>query len=118
SPTLERKSILLLAGEGAENWAHQDNNDETPPLQAVLMLSKPAEDFTGGEFYVARQTARTTKRIDVVRYEVPFESPGDLVIFKAGKDSGWWHGMLPVQAGKNPNDGHLRKAIGMLQPAG
>jgi hypothetical protein len=114
--TLNRKSILLLAGEGAENWAHQDNNDETPPVQAVLLLSAPEEDFTGGEFYVAKQTGNTDTRISVTRYELPFSSPGDLVIFKAGKNSGWWHGMLPVKAGHNRKQGHLRKAVGMLQP--
>jgi hypothetical protein len=116
--TLERRTILLQAGEGAENWAHQDNNDETPPVQAVLMLSEPQKDFTGGEFYVARQTARTDTRIDIVRHEVTFVSAGDLVIFKAGRDSGWWHGMLPVRAGEAGRTGHLRRALGLLQPPG
>jgi len=115
---LDRKSILLLAGQGTENWAHQDNNDETPPVQAVLMLSDPYTDFAGGEFYVARQTSRTETRINIMRYEVPFESPGDLVIFKAGKESGWWHGMLPVKAGNAQKQEHPRKAVGMLQPPG
>jgi hypothetical protein len=120
SATLNRKSILLLAGVGAENWAHQDNNDETPPLQAVLMLSHPEEDFTGGEFYVARQVKNTDTEIRIVRYKISFESPGDLVIFIAGKNSGWWHGMLPVKAGKagKEESEHLRKAVGMLQPPG
>jgi len=116
SATLTRKSILLLAGEGAENWAHQDNNNETPPVQAVLMLSEPQKDFTGGEFYVARQTSQTDTRIEIARYAIPFDSPGDLVIFKAGKDSGWWHGMLPVKAGDDRKQEYLRKAVGMLQP--
>ena len=118
SARLKRMSILLLAGEGAENWAHQDNNDESPPLQAVLMLSEPNKDFTGGEFYVARQTRNTEKKINILRYRIAFESPGDLVIFQAGKDSGWWHGMLPVKRGKSQKqeDEYLRKAVGMLQP--
>jgi hypothetical protein len=115
---LNRKSILLLAGVGAENWAHQDNNDETPPVQAVLMLSNPKEDFTGGEFYVSRQAKNTDQEIRIVRYRVSFESPGDLVIFIAGKNSGWWHGMLPVKAGNagKEQQEHLRKAVGILQP--
>ena len=92
---LNSRSILLLAGEGAENWAHQDNNDDTPPVQAVLMLSNPEEDFAGGEFYVSRQVENTDEAIRIVRYKIPFRSPGDLVLFVAGKDRGWWHGMLP-----------------------
>lgn len=115
---LNRKSILLLAGEGAENWAHQDNNNETPPVQAVLMLSTPQEDFTGGEFYVSRQVRHTDQEIRIVRYKVSFTSPGDLVLFVAGKHSGWWHGMLPVKAGQYGKAEHeyLRRALGMLQP--
>ncbi|GGX75185.1 2OG-Fe(II) oxygenase [Saccharospirillum salsuginis] len=117
---LTRKSILLRAGEGAENWAHQDNNSENPPVQAVLMLSEPQKDFTGGEFYVARQTRATDGTIDIQRFEVTFAAPGDLVIFKAGKDSGWWHGMLPVKAGTLPKQkqDYLREAVGLLQPLG
>jgi hypothetical protein len=115
---LKRKSILILAGKHAENWAHHDNNDETPPVQAILMLSEPKKDFAGGEFYVARQTRNSDEKIDIVRYRISFESPGDLVIFMAGKNSGWWHGMLPVHAGDEQKEEqeHLRQVIGMLQP--
>jgi hypothetical protein len=116
SAPLERRTILLLAGDGAENWAHQDDNDETPAVQAVLMLSTPGEDFTGGKFYVARQTERSDARIGITRHEVPFESAGDLVIFQAGKRSGWWHGMRPVRPGRRAHDGYLRRALGLLQP--
>ncbi len=116
--TLKRKSILLLGGEGGENWAHQDGNDQTPPVQAMLLLSTPQKDFNGGEFYVAKQTKNTDEEINIVRYTISFESPGDLVIFMAGKNSGWWHGMLPVKAGEEqkPKQEHLRRAVGMLQP--
>lgn len=116
--TLKRKSILIRAGEGAENWAHQDNNSEQPPVQAVLMLSEPQKDFKGGEFYVARQKKATDETIHIARYEVSFSSPGDLVIFNAGKHSGWWHGMLPVGSrGINDREqGYLREVIGLLQP--
>ena len=115
--TLKRKSVLLLTGENAENWAHQDNNDEVPPVQAMVMLSEPRKDFAGGEFYVARQTKNMDNRINIVRYKITFESPGDLVIFIAGKGTGWWHGMLPVKAGDTKKQEHeyLRRAVGMLQ---
>jgi hypothetical protein len=42
----QRKSVLLQYGEGAENWAHQDNNREQIPVQAVLLLSDPST-FSG-----------------------------------------------------------------------
>lgn len=76
--TLRRNSILLLAGKCVENWAHQDNNYGKPPVQAMLMLSEPKKDFAGGDFYVARQTKNTGKEINIVRYNISFESPGDL----------------------------------------
>lgn len=115
---LNRRSILLRAGDGAENWAHQDNNDETPPVQAVLMLSEPRVVFSGGEFYVARQVKNRESEIRIQRYKVRFESPGDLVIFVAGKRTGWWHGMLPVRAPNHqkPGQEYVRRAVGMLQP--
>ena len=115
----KRKSIFLRCGLGAENWAHQDNNSEKIPIQAVVLLSEPIKDFRGGEFYVARQEVQDNDSIQVRRSVCAFHSLGDLVLFQAGKGSGWWHGMLPVHAGDavpKSRDGYIRKAIGMLQP--
>jgi len=116
----ERKSILLCCGEGSENWAHQDNNaDGMAPVQAVLMLSEPGKSFQGGDFYVAKQEqSQNQEGICFRRYEVSFQSPGDLIIFQAGKGSGWWHGMLPVRSGNDNSSeqGFLRETVGLLQP--
>lgn len=109
---------------------HQDNNREGLPVQAVLMLNRPGPDFQGGQFYVARQqlensTENGTSQ-DVLhfhRYLVEWAQAGDLVLFLAGKETKWWHGMMPVKQGKeetNPPETsvpkYAREAIGMLQP--
>lgn len=165
-----RKDILLLYGHGAENWAHQDNNREIVPVQAVLMLSDPQQDFEGGEFYVARREQVTTtttttatasgndnsdddgdatnnsnnSNIRIRRTVASLENAGDLVLFQAGRETGWWHGMLPVKRRRrrrrrqppqqqppsaskdhpddkggnddDDDDDYIRKAVGMLQP--
>jgi hypothetical protein len=44
--TPRRKSILIKAGIGSENFAHQDNNsDKELPFQAFYLYSKPEESF-------------------------------------------------------------------------
>ena len=133
-----RKNILLQYGLGAENWAHQDNNrQEDVPVQAVLLTSQPGKDFRGGEFYVAcRDDENTTnlscaKAFVIRRHVASWENAGDLILFMAGKESGWFHGMMSVQpeAGNNmssqgdeslnhsqSDDKFAREAIGMLQP--
>ena len=107
----KRKTILLQYGHGGENWAHQDDNKEKIPIQAVLMLSDPSS-FTGGQFYVAKR-GKNEKEIE--RNEVDFRNAGDLVLFNGGKE--WHHGMLPVDAKEGKTKGAFaRQAIGLLQP--
>jgi len=50
-PSANNKSVLLVYGEGGENWAHQDDNRDFS-FQALLMLSQPEVDFRGGALYV------------------------------------------------------------------
>ena len=50
-PAANNKSVLLVYGEGGENWAHQDDNRDFS-FQALLMLSQPEVDFRGGALYV------------------------------------------------------------------
>lgn len=102
-PKIKKKYIYLRYTEGGENWAHRDgNNDAIFPYQAVLMLSN-ANEYGGGEFYVA-----TKEESLIVRTSCPKLNAGDLVIFQAGKDGNYYHGMRTVTSGE-------RKAIGLFQ---
>ena len=59
--------LLLKYGEGDYNCLHQDIYGALVfPLQVAFLLSKPGEDFTGGEFAVTEQRPRMQSRVEVV----------------------------------------------------
>ncbi|WP_370154370.1 2OG-Fe(II) oxygenase [Ferrovibrio sp.] len=59
--------LLLRYGEGDYNCLHQDLYGEMVfPLQAVILLSDPARDFTGGELVLTEQRPRMQSRAEVV----------------------------------------------------
>ncbi|PZS14484.1 MAG: proline hydroxylase, partial [Pseudonocardiales bacterium] len=69
--------LVLRYGPGGYNCLHQDIYGElTFPLQFLVMLSKPDEDFTGGESVFVEQRPRQQSRPMVAR---PFQ--GQAVIF-------------------------------------
>jgi hypothetical protein len=60
--------LVLRYGPGGYNCLHQDvYGDVTFPLQLLIMLSTPDEDFTGGENVFVEQRPRQQSRPMVVR---------------------------------------------------
>jgi uncharacterized protein len=62
--------LILRYGAGGHNTLHQDiYGDVAFPLQAVTVLDRPGEDFTGGEFVLLEQRPRAQSRAHVVGLE-------------------------------------------------
>ena len=59
--------LLLKYAEGDYNCLHQDiYGDHVFPLQVAILLSKPGNDFGGGEFVITEQRPRMQSRAEVV----------------------------------------------------
>lgn len=59
--------LLLKYGAGDYNCLHQDiYGDILFPIQAVVLLSAPGEEFVGGEFVIVEQRPRMQSRVEVV----------------------------------------------------
>jgi uncharacterized protein len=67
---VRRTPLILRYGAGGHNTLHQDiYGDVAFPLQAVTVLDRPGEDFTGGEFVLLEQRPRAQSRAHVVGLE-------------------------------------------------
>jgi len=68
--------LILKYGKGGHNTLHQDlYGDIFFPIQLVLFLNEPDDDYTGGEFVLTQQTPRAQSKAIVLR-----PSKGDMLI--------------------------------------
>jgi hypothetical protein len=69
--------LRLQYGPGDYNCLHQDlYGDFVFPLQVAVLLSRPGDDFAGGEFVLTEQRPRMQSRVEVVPL-----GQGDAVVF-------------------------------------
>ncbi len=95
--------LLLQYGEGDYNCLHQDlYGEHVFPLQVAILLSKPEEDFTGGEFVLTEQRPRMQSRAAVV----PLKQ-GDAVLFAVHN--------RPVQGTRGTYRVNLRHGVSQLR---
>ena len=74
---LKATVLILKYGKGGHNTLHQDlYGDVYFPIQTVLFLTEPGEDFTGGEFVLTQQTPRAQSKAVVLK-----PAKGDMLIF-------------------------------------
>lgn len=98
--------LILKYGKGGHNTLHQDlYGDIFFPIQSVLFLNEPGDDYTGGEFVLTQQTPRAQSKAIVLK-----PRKGDMLLFttnfrpvKGGK--GYYrvnmkHGVSEVQEGE------------------
>jgi len=99
----KRPTPLLLKYEVEDyNCLHQDLYGELAfPLQATILLSAPAQDFTGGAFVLTEQRPRMQSRAEVVTLQ-----QGEAVIFAANQ--------RPLQGKRGPYRVTMRHGVSRL----
>lgn len=95
--------LLLKYVAGDYNCLHQDlYGDLFFPFQMVILLSRPGEDFTGGEFTLVEQRPRMQSRPEVVPL-----SQGEAAIFAVQH--------RPVQGSRGTYRVNLRHGVSRLR---
>lgn len=105
--------LLLRYGEGDYNCLHRDlYGDLVFPLQVVVLLSRPGEDFAGGEFMLVEQRPRQQSRGEVVSLQ-----QGDAVAFavneRPGRGARGWH-RLAMRHGVSSLQRGRRFTLGLI----
>lgn len=94
--------LLLQYGKDDYNCLHQDlYGEHVFPLQVVVLLSAPGDDFEGGEFVLTEQRPRMQSRAVVVPL-----TQGDAVIFAVNH--------RPVKGTRGPYRVNMRHGISTL----
>jgi len=100
---LKPTPLLLQYREGDYNCLHQDlYGDHFFPIQVAILLSRPAKDFTGGEFVLTEQRPRLQSRPEVVPLGL-----GDAVAFAVSH--------RPVRGTRGIYRVHLRHGVSRLR---
>lgn len=95
--------LLLQYGPGDYNCLHQDlYGEHVFPIQVAVLLSRPGEDFTGGEFVLTEQRPRMQSRPEVVAL-----NQGDAVVFAVHH--------RPVQGGRGFYRVNMRHGVSTLR---
>jgi hypothetical protein len=105
--------LLLRYGPGDYNRLHQDvYGDLVFPFQAILLLDRPGEDFTGGELVLSEGRPRMQSRVTVAPWR-----QGDLTIIPVRERPvsgarGWTraamrHGVSEIRSGR-------RRTLGLI----
>lgn len=98
--------LLLKYGPGDYNCLHQDLYGELVfPLQATILLSRPGEDFSGGEFVLVEQRPRRQSRAEVVLLR-----QGEAVIFAVNR--------RPVPGARGRYSVAMRHGVSRLRSGG
>jgi len=95
--------LLLRYTAGDYNCLHQDvYGEHVFPLQVAILLSRPQQDFTGGEFVMTEQRPRMQSRAEVVPL-----SQGDGVVFTVRQ--------RPVQGSRGVYRVNLRHGVSRVR---
>ena len=105
--------LLLRYGAGGYNCLHQDlYGDVAFPLQAMILLSRPGTDHTGGELVLVEQRPRAQSAALVVA-----PGQGDLVVFatrtRPARGPRGWH-RVQMRHGVSRVHSGVRMALGVI----
>ena len=95
--------LLLQYGADDYNCLHQDlYGEHVFPLQVAILLSRPGEDFSGGEFVLTEQRPRMQSRAEVV----PLRQ-GDGVVFAVHQ--------RPMRGSRGPYRVNMRHGVSRVR---